>query len=314
MSTPVQSPPESSPKPVAPPPPPEPSAELVAHVLSTATRQRLVGNLRYHGVPERRAEDVVQETLTDVWNRRHQWPDTIDGVDHILNATLRFDRIDDHRKDARSPLLRKDRSDKVTDEHGADEDDVDPAAMTTTVVEPTLEARDGLRAASEYVESRPGLRKSFVWLMQTQMGMSYADVAAKENTSEKVVRNALNRLREELRRVYGPVLVVAAFFLIYLLVRGLHGYVNDQANPNIQRPQKILAPHDPPAAPAPQTAPELSADELRARAFAECDAGQWAACYSDLNAAGFRDPAGDKAQRVKAARMKAQRALNGKPD
>jgi DNA-directed RNA polymerase specialized sigma24 family protein len=308
----VHSPPESSPKPVAPPLPPEPAPELVAHVLSAATRERLIGNLLYKGTPERRAEDIVQETLTDAWNKRHAWPGTIPEVDHLLNSILLFDRIDAQRDEARSPLLRNDRSDKVADE-GADSDDIEPAGMTTTVVEPTLEARDGLRAASEYVESRPGLRKSFVWLMQTQMGMSYGDIAAKENTKEKVVRNALNRLREELRKVVGPVIILVGFALIYILVRAMHGYVNDQAHPDVPRPTpNIVAPPAPPPAPAPTTPPRLSASELRTRGLAECDRGEWAACYQDLTSASMADPAGDT-PRAKAARAKAARILSGKP-
>jgi DNA-directed RNA polymerase specialized sigma24 family protein len=309
----VQSPPESSPKPVAPPPP-EPAAELVAHVLSPATRKRLLGNLLYKGVPERRAEDVVQETLTDVWNKRHEWPETIPELDHLLNSILRYDRIDDQRKESRSPLLRKDRSDKIADDQGGD-DDAEPAAMTTTVVEPTLEARDGLRAASEYVESRPGLRKSFVWLMQTQLGMSYADIAAKENTREKVVRNALNRLREELRAVHGPLAFLLGLALIGVVYFVMHGRVNDQAtNPNAPKPTPtIVAPPAPPPAPAPTTAPQLTADDLRTRAFAECHDGNWARCHDDLEAAKQQDPAGDRSARVKAARAQANRGMSGKP-
>jgi len=313
MRAPVQSPPESSPKPVAPPPPREPAPELVAHVLSAATRKRLIGNLLYKGAPERRAEDIVQETLTDAWNKRHEWPETIPEVDHLLNAILVYDRIDAQRDEARSPLLRNDRGDKVAADEGADADDAEPAGMTTTVIEATLEARDGLRVASEYVESRPGLRKSFVWLLQTQMGMSYADIAAKENTKEKVVRNSLNRLRAELRMVCGPVIVLVGFALIYLVVRAMHGYVNDQAHPDVPKPTpNIVAPPAPPPAPAPTTPPQLSASELRTRGLAECDAADWAACYQDLTSASMADPAGETA-RVRAARAKAARYLTGKP-
>jgi DNA-directed RNA polymerase specialized sigma24 family protein len=287
-------------------------------VLSPETRKRLVGNLRHKGLPERRVEDVVQETLTDVWNKRYTWPETIAELDHLLNSVLLFDRIDDQRKEARSPLLRKkDRSDKVADEQGG-EDDEDPAAMISTVLEPTLEARDGLRAASEYVDARPRLHKSFAWLLQTKRGMTYADIAARENTNEKVVRNALNRLRDELRMVFGPVIVLAAFVLVYLLVRALHGYVNDQAHPDVlpdvPRPTpNIVAPPAPAPAPAPTTAPQPSAEELRTRAFAECDALDWVGCFQDLDAASQLDPAGDKAPRVKAARARAMHGLAGKP-
>jgi DNA-directed RNA polymerase specialized sigma24 family protein len=312
----VQPPPESSPKPVAPPPA-EPAPELVAHFASPATRKRLLGNLRWHGVPERRVEDVLHETLRDMWKQRHAWPGTVEELDRVLNTALRFDRIDDHRNEARSPLLRKDTSAKVADDQGADADDDDPPAMiaTTTETEPTLQARDGLRFAVEYAESRPRLRKSLVWLMQNQMGMSYADIAAKEHCEPKVIENALVRLRAELRMVHGPLVILAGFVLIYVLLRAMHGYVNDQAtDPNVPKPTpNIVAPPAPPPAPAPTTAPQLTADDLRTRAFAECHDGKWAECYDDLEAAKQQDPAGDRSARVKAARAQANRGMSGKP-
>ena len=158
----------------------EPSPELVAHFKDPAVRKRLLGKALWVGTPERRAEDVVQTTLADVWRRRHAWPDTVEGLDRWLFTALHNDMIDAGKADRRAPLTRKAKEakdaaeSKGVDDPRADADDDEPAATTTTIVEPTLEARDGLRAASEYVESRPALRKSFVWLMQTQLGMSYA--------------------------------------------------------------------------------------------------------------------------------------------
>ncbi len=298
---------------------PEPSPELVAHYKDPAVRKRLVGKALWAGTPERRAEDVVQTTLTDAWRRRHAWPDTVDGLDKWLFTALHNDMIDAGKADRRAPLMRKAKEPgdaaetKGIDDPRTDADDAEPAGMTTTVVEPTLEARDGLRAVSEYVESRPGLRKSYVWLLQTKMGMSYDDIAAKENTNEKVVKNALNRLREELRKFYGPVIVLVGFALVYLVVRAMHGYVNDQANPDVPRPTpNIVAPPAPAPAPAPTTPPQLSAGDLRTRGLAECDRAEWAACYQDLSSAQIADPNGDTG-RVKTARLKAARILSGKP-
>ncbi len=249
---------------------PEPGFELVAHFKDPAVRKRLLGKALWVGTPDRRAEDVVQTTLTDAWRRRHAWPDTTDGLDKWLFTALHNDMIDAGKVDRRAPLMRKPKEAKdpaetkgIDDPRAdADTDDAEPAAVTTTVVEPMLEARDRLRAANEYVESRPALRKPFVWLLQTKMGMTYADIAAKEHTNEKVVRNALNRLREELRKVFGAFIILAAFALVYVMVRGLHGYVNDQAHPDVPKPTpNIVAPPAPPPAPAPTTAPELSASE-----------------------------------------------------
>jgi DNA-directed RNA polymerase specialized sigma24 family protein len=294
---------------------PQPSAELLAHFNDPALRKRLLGKARWSGTPERRAEDVVHTTMTDAWRQRHLWPATPDELERWLFKALHNDMIDAARADKRMPLERKPK-DAKDPEAGVvhDEDDGDPPAMTaTTQLEPTLVARDGLRSANEYVESRPRLRKSFAWLMQNRAGASYADIAAKEGCDERVITNAVTRLRAELRMVFGPVAILVGFALIYILVRAMHGYVNDQANPDVPRPTpNIVAPPAPPPAPAPTTPPQLSASELRTRGLAECDAAEWAACYQDLTSASTADPAGETA-RVKAARAKAARYLTGKP-
>ena len=293
---------------------PQPSAELLAHFRDPALRQRLVGKARWAGTPERRAEDVVQTTMTDAWRQRHLWPATIEELERWLFHALHNDIIDAARADKRMPLERKPKDAKQLDgEPHRDEDEVDPAMTATTDVEPALVARDGLRSASEYVESRPRLRKYFVWLMQNLMGMSYADIAVKEGCDERVVTNAVTRLRAELRMVYGPVLVLVGFALIYLVVRAVHGNVNDQAtNPNTPKPTPtIVAPPAPPPAPAPTTPPELSASDLRTRGLAECDAGKWTECYSNLSSASIMDPKGET-PRTKAALAKAGRILAGK--
>ncbi len=164
----------------------------------------------------------------------------------------------------------------------------------------TSACRNACRAAGWYVDSRPGLHKAFGWLIQTQRGASYADIAAREQCSPK-------------RAACGSVLLVAAFLLVYLMVRALHGYVNDQAtDPNTPKPTPtIVAPPAPPPAPAPTTPPELSADDLRTRGLAECDAGKWTECYGDLSSASVLDPRGET-PRTKAALAKAGRILAGK--
>ena len=92
-------------------------------------------------------------------------------------------------------------------------------------------------------------------------------------------------------------LILVGFALVYLLVRSLHGYVNDQANPDVPRPTpNIVAPPAPPPAPAPTAPPRLSADELRTRGLAECDAGQWADCYQDLQSAKAATPGRNRAR------------------
>ncbi len=317
-----------SPRMTAAPPPapkpandllPQPSAELLAHFNDPALRKRLVGKARWAGTPERRVEDVVHTTMTDAWRQRHLWPATIDELDRWLFRALHNDIIDAARADKRMPLERKPKDATAPESEVVhDEDDVDPSLTATTDVEPALLARDVLRSASAYVESRPRLHKSFAWLMQNRRGVSYADMAAGEGCDERLITNAVTRLRAELRMVYGSVVLLVGFALVYLLVRAMHGYVNDQAHPDVlpdvPRPTpNIVAPPAPAPAPAPTPAPRLSADELRTRAFAECDALDWVGCFQDLDAASALDPAGDKAPRVKAARARAMHGLAGKP-
>ena len=284
----------------------EPAPELLAHFSDPRTRARLLGNVRWHGVPERRAEDIVQTTMADAWKARHAWPATLEELDRWLFKALHNDRIDDNKKDAKAPLLKKPKSEKASsDDADHDEDHQDPPPAVVT--KDPAEVNDSLRFAMEYAESRPRLRHSIVWLLRASMGVSVREIAADARVREKVVTNALQRLRAELRMVHGPLLILLGFAVVAIALYVMKGRIDDSAKPGPKPVPTIVAP-----TPAPQEPAPLSADDLRTRAFGECDAKDWPACLADLQQAKNLDPSGDAAPRVQAALKAAIRGIEGK--
>jgi DNA-directed RNA polymerase specialized sigma24 family protein len=238
--------------------PSEPAPELVAHFTNPKLRRRLLGNLKWKLVPERQREDVVQTTMTDAWNARHSWPKTVAELDKVLFTMLRCDRVDAARKNRRAPLLRGDAKDVAAtgDAQGhGDEDlrDVDPVAVTVTT-EPQ-EAREGIKQALAYAESRPRLKYAMKWLLQMYMGLEASEIAALEHVSVDVVRQQVSRLRAELRMTFGGIFVVLAIAaVVYAVIHFLAvGRVNDQAHP--PRPVPTVVAPPPAPAPAPSPAP-----------------------------------------------------------
>ena len=305
-------PPPSSPRPLQPPAP-EPAPELIAFFNSRKLRERLLGKARWSGTPERRVEDVVQTMLTDAWAARDKWPATVGELERWLFHALHNDIIDAARADKRSPLVREKPDLKAPADAAPLDDDELPAAVVT-LPEPVLQARNALQFAQEYAESRPRLKYPVLWFGQSVLlGMSYAEIAEKAGVPPKVVENALVRLRQELRVVYGPLALLLGFAAVAVMLYVLRGRINDSAvDPNLPKPTPtIVAPPRLPRRPHRRRRPELSADELRTRGLAECDAAQWTECYSDLSSASVIDPKGETS-RTKAALAKAGRILAGK--
>jgi DNA-directed RNA polymerase specialized sigma24 family protein len=232
----------------AEPAPREPAPELVAHLVSKELRARLVGNAKYNGIPERRQEEVVQTALAEAWRQRHTWPDTVERLEKLIFTILRFDRLDVFRDEADEPLLQEDEADGAEATAGDDPGDGDPPGVAYP--EETLETRERLHKAMAYVESQPKLRQSFAWLLETLRGKSYEAIAVQANVSPKIVENALVRLRIELRKIGGAIILVAALAALATILYVLHGRVNDMATPPPRMPRTLFTP-PPPTAPAP---------------------------------------------------------------
>jgi DNA-directed RNA polymerase specialized sigma24 family protein len=260
MRLPVQSPKappgnDNGPRPA----PAEPAPELVAHFQNPKLRRRLLGSLRWKLVPERQREDIVQITLTDAWAHRHSWPKTVVELERLLFTMLRCDRIDEAKKNRKAPLLRDEARDVADPGGHGDEDlqDVDP--VPTTVTTEPEEAREGLRKALEYTESRPRLKYAMKWLLQMYMGLEAKEIASLEDVNVDVVHKQVSRLRAELRMTFGGIFVVLAVAaIVYAVIHWIAvGRVNDQAHPPTPQPvPTTVAPTPAPASPpAPTPAP-----------------------------------------------------------
>jgi len=175
---------------------------------------------------------------------------------------------------------------------------------------PPVETRDGLAWADRYVQSRPGLRKAFSWLLEMHRGVKAAEIAAREGSREDTVLRAVSRLREQLRTAYKALLLLVAIGSLTWALVWKHG-VDDTAKPGPKPTPTVVAPEGP--APAPSQAPEPTASDLRTKAFDECAAHDWNACLADLDLARSIDPAGEADPAVKAAREAATDGLGGKP-
>jgi DNA-directed RNA polymerase specialized sigma24 family protein len=287
----------------------EPARELVARFGDAGLRKRMVGNVRWHGVPERMAEDVVQQTLEKAWKQRHEWPATVVELEKLLFTILMGTRIDATRKDGRAPLLRKDPAARKPGadhaEEGGEPEGVDDPPIGGVTTSP-VDARDALRWAVQRAEEKPSMRRALGWLMRNQMGQTLDEIAAADGVTKNVVALAISKLRADMRNAFAALCVlflIGAFGFAYWKHRK-----DDSARDNPTPVPTVTAP----PAPAPQSPPGPQADDLRRRGLEACDAQRWKECLDDLDQAARLDPDGDGAPRVRLARDVAQRGLEGK--
>ena len=128
------------------------------------------------------AEDVVQDTLLRVWERRSEWGQ-IDNLEAFAIATCRNRALDVAKRAGRNtvPL------DKVEGSH-----------LPAPNAQLSLEAREHLSLVRRLMDSLPELQRTIMLLRDIE-GQSYGEIAKELGISETQVKVYLHRARTKVR-------------------------------------------------------------------------------------------------------------------
>lgn len=134
------------------------------------------------------AEDVVQETMMKVWNRREQW-DQIESMEAFCLAICRNQALDKTRK---MGFL-----DQSLD---ADEHDAPDHSHTANPEEQVIQ-QDRVQLVRNIIASLPEKQRSVMQLRDFE-GKSYKDIAAILEISEEQVKINIYRARQVIKQKF----------------------------------------------------------------------------------------------------------------
>lgn len=128
------------------------------------------------------AEDVVQDTLLRVWERRSEWGQ-IDNLEAFAIATCRNRALDVAKRAGRNTVS----LDKVEGSH-----------LPAPNAQLSLEAREQLSHVRRLMDSLPELQRTIMLLRDIE-GQSYGEIAKELGISETQVKVYLHRARTKVR-------------------------------------------------------------------------------------------------------------------
>ena len=133
------------------------------------------------------AEDVVQDTMIKIWNRREQWDEiaSIEAFSLTLCRNLALDR--NKRADNQTAQL--------DDSH-----DPPDRSYASNPEEQTVQ-RDRIALVRKLIDSLPEKQRSCMQLRDLE-GKSYKEIAAVMNISEQQVKINIFRARQAIRQKY----------------------------------------------------------------------------------------------------------------
>ncbi len=133
------------------------------------------------------AEDIVQDTLIKVWNKRDEWQDiqSIEAYSLTVCRNLALDRI--KRKDRQNESL-----DDIQLENGA--------IATTTPYEQMLQ-KDRIELVRRIVNALPEKQRTCMQLRDFE-GKTYKEIAAIMDISEDQVKINIFRARQAVKQKY----------------------------------------------------------------------------------------------------------------
>lgn len=135
------------------------------------------------------AEDIVQETMIKVWNRRDTW-DEIESIEAFCYTVCRNLSIDK----TRSPAADSQPIDAALGEAEADRSyTADPATLT--------EQRDRLGMIRKIMSGLPEKQRSAMHLRDFE-GKSYKEIAAILGISEEQVKVNIFRARQTIKKIF----------------------------------------------------------------------------------------------------------------
>lgn len=132
------------------------------------------------------AEDIVQETLIKVWNKRDSW-DQIDNIEAFCFTVCRNLSLDS--------IKRHDNQNKTLDDKGSDQIDTSNDPSRQTIV------NDQMDMVCQIVDSLPEKQRSCIQLRDFE-GKTYKDIALILGITEEQVKVNIFRARQAIKQRY----------------------------------------------------------------------------------------------------------------
>lgn len=140
------------------------------------------------------AEDVVQETMMKVWNRREDW-EKIESIEAFCLTVCRNLAVDKTRRRVRDEGLRN-------AEYGTRNTDYDPPDTSyASNPEEQAEQRDRIQLVRTLINALPEKQRSVMQLRDIE-GKSYKEIAAILDISEEQVKINIFRARQTIKQRY----------------------------------------------------------------------------------------------------------------
>ncbi len=134
------------------------------------------------------AEDIVQETMIKVWNRREQWSQ-IDSIEAYCLTICRNVALDKTRRAGRQ------------DESLNEENHQTPDHSYTANPEEHAMQQDRIRLIRQLMDTLPEKQRTVMLLRETE-GKTYKEIAEVMDITEEQVKVNLFRARQSLRQKY----------------------------------------------------------------------------------------------------------------
>lgn len=132
------------------------------------------------------AEDIVQETLIKVWNKRDSW-DQIGNIEAFCFTVCRNLSLDS--------IKRHDNQNKTLDDKGSDQIDTSNDPFRQTIV------NDQMDMVRQIVDSLPEKQRSCIQLRDFE-GKTYKDIALILGITEEQVKVNIFRARQAIKQRY----------------------------------------------------------------------------------------------------------------
>ena len=133
------------------------------------------------------AEDVVQETMIKVWNRRDRW-DEIESIEAFCLTICRNIALDKMKK-------AENQNQSLEDEHDA------PDHSYSSNPEEQAEQRDGVELIRRLIDNLPEKQRSVMQLRDFE-GKSYKEIAQIMAISEEQVKINIFRARQTIKQKF----------------------------------------------------------------------------------------------------------------
>ena len=132
------------------------------------------------------AEDITQETLVRVWERRGEW-DTIENME-VYCLTIGRRLAIDH---LRQRQQQTEREGEITDYHLS-------AASTDRMADEVLDQKQRVAQVMELIEQLPEMQRTIIEMRDIE-GLKYDEIAQVTGLNETQVKVYLHRARKKIR-------------------------------------------------------------------------------------------------------------------